>query len=119
MLYADYDGYAIKPHPGYAPQGAHHAALYAGGRQPEGFGHQRLRAFAGGAVGPEDITAWPWTRPLPFLPNTGVAFVVIDWKYNMFKTSWHGRDEIRVANDKPRHTILNAYYAEPVKEAAY
>jgi hypothetical protein len=118
VLYCDYDGYRIKPHPDtrrkvitmmiYMPEDDSQKDLGTTvfKLSPLGLLDRRHYGLA------EDKT-------LPFLPNTGLAFVVIDWKYNMFKTSWHGRDEIRVANDKPRHSILNAYYTEPVKEAAY
>jgi hypothetical protein len=118
VLYADYDGYAIKPHPDtrrkvltmllYAPEDDRQKDL----------GTSVFKLSPAGLLDPRHY-GLAVDKTLPFLPNTGLAFVVIDWKHNMFKTSWHGRDEIHVANDKPRHTILNAYYAQPVTEAAY
>jgi hypothetical protein len=48
---------------------------------------------------------------VPFLPNTGTAFVVIHPRYNLLKTSWHGRGPIETPPEKPRFSLLNAYYA--------
>jgi hypothetical protein len=58
-------------------------------------------------------------KTLPFLPNSGAAFVVIHPKYNLFRSSWHGRAPINVDPEKPRFSLLNAYYATPVTEAVY
>ena len=54
-------------------------------------------------------------KTLPFLPNTGYAFVVIHPAYSLFKASWHGREAIRVPVNKPRLSILNTYYREPAQ----
>jgi len=55
---------------------------------------------------------------LPFLPNTGYAFVVIHPAYSLLKSSWHGREAISVPVEKPRLSILNTYYREPEKADA-
>ncbi|HUO54182.1 MAG TPA: hypothetical protein VMU18_05560, partial [Rhodoblastus sp.] len=58
-------------------------------------------------------------KTLPFLPNSGCAFVVIHPTYDFLRTSWHGRDSIKLANEKPRFSILNTYYAQPVQKSVY
>ncbi|MGO9944581.1 MAG: hypothetical protein ACLPIC_17705 [Rhodoblastus sp.] len=58
-------------------------------------------------------------KTMPFLPNSGLAFVVIHPRYNLLRTSWHGRDAIALDNAKPRFSLLNTFYAQPVAKADY
>jgi hypothetical protein len=118
VLYADYDGYAIKPHPDTRRKVLTMLIYMPEDDSQRDLGTSVFKISAAGLLDRRHY-GLALDKTLPFLPNTGLAFVVIDWKYNMFRTSWHGRDEIHVANDKPRHSILNAYYAEPVKDAVY
>ncbi len=118
VLYADYDGYAIKPHPDtrkkvltmliYMPEDDSQKALGTTIYKISPMGVFHWKSY--GLV--EDKT-------LPFLPNSGLAFVVIHPRHNLLRTSWHGRDSIAVDNAKPRFSILNTYYAQPVKRAIY
>jgi hypothetical protein len=118
VLYADYDGYMIKPHPDtrrkvltmmiYLPEDDSQRAL----------GTTLYR------LSPKGLFSWKSfgltdDKTVPFLPNTGAAFVVIHPTYDFFRTSWHGRDSINVENGKPRFSILNTYYAQPVQKAIY
>ena len=118
VLYSDYDGYAIKPHPDtrkkvltmliYMPEDDSQRDLGTTIYKISPMGVFRWKSY--GLV--EDKT-------MPFLPNSGCAFVVIHPRHNLLRSSWHGRDAIPAAPEKPRFSILNAYYAKPVTEAVY
>ena len=74
-------------------------------------------------ISPLGVFAWKSygltkDKTLPFLPNTGYAFVVIHPAYSLLKSSWHGREAISVPVEKPRLSILNTYYREPEKADA-
>ena len=118
VLYSDYDGYAIKPHPDTRKK-----VLTMLVYMPEDDSQRDLGTTIY-KVSPMGVFAWKSyglveDKTLPFLPNTGCAFVVIHPRHNLLKTSWHGRDTIEAAPEKPRFSILNAYYAKPVTEAVY
>jgi len=118
VAYLDFEGYAIKPHPDtrrkvltmlvYMPEDDSQAdlgtTLYK--ISPLGVFHWKTYGLV------EEKT-------MPFLPNSGAAFVVIHPKHNLLRTSWHGRAAIKADPDKPRFSLLNAYYAKPVTEAVY
>lgn len=112
VLYTDLNGYAIKPHPDtrrkvltmqiYLPQDD----------------TQRELGTTIYKVSPFGVFAWKSyglarDRTLPFLPNTGYAFVVIHPAFSLLKSSWHGREAISVPVEKPRLSILNTYYRDP------
>ena len=118
VLYNDYDGYRIKPHPDtrrkvltmliYMPEDDSQAAL----------GTTLYR------LSPQGLFSWKHfglaeEKTVPFLPNTGCAFVVIHPAYDFLHTSWHGRESIAIDNVKPRFSILNTYYAQPVEKVVY
>jgi hypothetical protein len=118
VAYTDYDGYAIKPHPDtrrkvltmliYMPEDDSQADL----------GTSLYK------ISPLGVFAWKTyglveEKTAPFLPNTGLAFVVIHPRYNLLRSSWHGRSAIVAPPEKPRFSLLNAYYAKPVTEAVY
>lgn len=118
VLYNDYDGYRIKPHPDtrrkvmtmmiYMPEDDSQKAL--------GTTIYRLS--------PKGLFSWKnfglaEDKTVPFLPNSGAAFVVIHPTYDFLHTSWHGRDSISLDNSRPRFSILNTYYAQPVQKAVY
>jgi hypothetical protein len=111
VLYTDLNGYAIKPHPDtrrkvltmqiYLPQDD----------------SQRDLGTAIYKVSPMGVFAWKSyglvkDKTVPFLPNTGYAFVVIHPAYSLLKSSWHGREAISVPVEKPRLSILNTYYRD-------
>ena len=115
VLYTDLNGYAIKPHPDtrrkvltmqiYLPQDD----------------KQRELGTAIYKVSPMGIFAWRSyglvkDKTVPFLPNSGYAFVVIHPAYSLLRSSWHGREAINVPVERPRLSILNTYYREPAPE---
>ena len=117
VLYTDLNGYAIKPHPDtrrkvltmqiYLPQDD----------------KQRELGTAIYKVSPMGVFAWKSyglakDKTLPFLPNTGYAFVVIHPAYSLLKSSWHGREAISVLVEKPRLSILNTYYRDSAPAGA-
>jgi hypothetical protein len=117
VLYTDLNGYAIKPHPDtrrkvltmqiYLPQD----------------GSQRELGTAIYKVSPMGVFAWKSyglvkDKTVPFLPNSGYAFVVIHPAYSLLRSSWHGREAITVPVERPRLSILNTYYREPAPEQA-
>jgi hypothetical protein len=116
VLYADLDGYAIKPHPDTRKK-----VLTMQIYLPSDDTQQELGTTVY-KVSPMGVFAWKTyglvkAKTFPFLPNTGYAFVVIHPAYSLFKTSWHGREAISVPLDKPRLSILNTYYGEPAQAA--
>ena len=118
VAYSDTDGYAIKPHPD-----TRRKVLTMLIYMPEDDSQRDLGTTIY-KISPMGVFAWKSyglveEKTAPFLPNTGLAFVVIHPRHNLLKTSWHGRDTIQTAPEKPRFSLLNAYYAKPVTEAVY
>ena len=106
VLYADFDGYAIKPHPD-----TRRKVLTMLIYMPEDESQRDLGTTVY-KISPMGVFAWKSyglvkEKTAPFLPNTGFAFVVIHPAHNLLHTSWHGRDTISLDNAKPRMTILN------------
>ncbi len=114
VLYADFDGYNIKPHPD-----TRRKVLTVLIYMPEDDSHPELGTTVY-KVSPMGVFHWKSyglvkVRTSPFVPNTGFAFVVIHPAHSLLHTSWHGRETITLDNAKPRMTILNTYYAKPPK----
>jgi hypothetical protein len=114
VLYTDLDGYAIKPHPDTRRK-VLTMQIYLPADDT-----QRELGTTIYKISPTGLFAWKSyglakEKTLPFLPNTGYAFVVIHPAYSLFKASWHGREAIRVPVNKPRLSILNTYYREPAQ----
>ena len=114
VLYADFDGYAIKPHPDTRRK-VLTVLLY----MPQDESQRELGTTVY-KVSPMGVFAWKSyglvkAKTADFLPNTGFAFVVIHPAHSLLHTSWHGRDTISIDNSRPRMTILNTYYAKPPK----
>jgi hypothetical protein len=112
VLYTDLDGYAIKPHPDTRRKVLTMQIYLPADDSQRELGTTIYK------ISPMGIFAWKSyglakEKTLPFLPNTGYAFVVIHPAYSLFKASWHGREAIRVPINKPRLSILNTYYREP------
>ena len=112
VLYADFDGYAIKPHPD-----TRRKVLTMMIYMPEDESQRELGTTVY-KISPMGVLAWKTyglvrEKTTAFLPNTGFAFVVIHPAHSLLHASWHGRDTISVDNRKPRMTILNTYYAKP------
>ena len=122
VLYADLDGYEIKPHPDTRRKVLTMLVYMAEDDSRPELGTTVYK------LSPLGVFAWKTyglvkEKASLYLPNTGFAFVVIHPAHNFLRTSWHGRAAIAVDNAKPRRTILNAYYAKPpqagVTEDAY
>ncbi len=114
VLYADFDGYNIKPHPDTRRK-VLTMLIYC----PEDDSQRELGTTVY-KVSPMGVFAWKSyglvkVRTADFLPNTGFAFVVIHPAHSLLHTSWHGRETIALDNAKPRMTILNTFYAKPPK----
>ena len=115
VLYADFDGYAIKPHPD-----TRRKVLTMLVYMPEDESQRDLGTTVY-KISPMGVFAWKSyglvkEKTAPFLPNTGFAFVVIHPAHSLLHASWHGRETISLDNSKPRMTILNTYYAKPPKD---
>jgi len=117
VLYADLDGYAIKPHPDTRRKVLTMQIYLPADDSQRELGTTIYK------ISPMGVFAWKSygltkDKTLPFLPNTGYAFVVIHPAYSLLKSSWHGREAISVPVEKPRLSILNTYYREPEKAGA-
>jgi len=115
VLYTDLNGYAIKPHPDTRRK-VLTMQIYLPSDDS-----QRELGTAIYKVSPMGIFAWKSyglvkDKTVPFLPNSGYAFVVIHPAYSLLRSSWHGREAITVPVEKPRLSILNTYYRDPAPE---
>ena len=111
VVYADLDGYAIKPHPDTRRKVLTMQIYLPADDSQRALGTTIYK------ISPMGVFAWKSygltkDKTLPFLPNSGYAFVVIHPAYSLLKSSWHGREAISVPVDKPRLSILNTYYRE-------
>jgi hypothetical protein len=117
VLYADLNGYAIKPHPDTRRKVLTMQIYLPADDAQRDLGTTIYK------ISPMGVFAWKSyglvkDKTLPFLPNSGYAFVVIHPAYSLLKSSWHGREAISVPVEKPRLSILNTYYREPVQAGA-
>ena len=117
VVYVDLDGYAIKPHPDTRRKVLTMQIYLPADDTQRDLGTTIYK------ISPMGVFAWKSygltkDKTLPFLPNTGYAFVVIHPAYSLLKSSWHGREAISVPVEKPRLSILNTYYREPEKADA-
>ena len=115
VLYADFDGYAIKPHPDTRRKVVT-VLIY----MPEDESQRDLGTSVY-KISPMGVFAWKTyglvkEKTAAFLPNAGFAFVVIRPAHSLLHTSWHGRETISLDNAKPRMTLLNTWYAKPPKD---
>ena len=114
VVYSDLDGYAIKPHPDTRRKVLTMQIYLPADDSQRELGTTIYK------ISPMGVFAWKSyglvkDKTLPFLPNTGYAFVVIHPAYSLLRSSWHGREAISVPVEKPRLSILNTYYREPAK----
>ncbi len=112
VLYTDLDGYAIKPHPDTRRKVLTMQIYLPSDESQSDLGTAIYK------ISPFGVFAWKSyglvkDKTVPFLPNSGYAFVVIHPAYSLLKSSWHGREAIMVPVEKPRLSILNTYYREP------
>ena len=107
VIHRDRDGYWMKPHPDkrkkvvtmqlYCPIDARQKELGTVLYRMSMKGFMHLGSFCLEPV-----------KTIPFLPNTGYAFVVLKAYHSLTKMSWHGLPPIRT--DQPRISILNTFY---------
>jgi hypothetical protein len=114
VLYADFEGYAIKPHPD-----TRRKVLTMMIYMPDDESQRELGTTVY-KISPMGVFAWKTyglvkEKTAAFLPNSGFAFVVIHPAHSLLHASWHGRETISIKNAKPRMTLLNTYYAKPPK----
>ena len=112
VLYTDLNGYAIKPHPDTRRK-VLTMQIYLPSDDS-----QRELGTAIYKISPMGVFAWKSyglvkDKTVPFLPNSGYAFVVIHPAFSLLRSSWHGREAISVPIEKPRLSILNTYYRDP------
>ncbi len=112
VLYTDLNGYAIKPHPDTRRK-VLTMQIYLPSDDS-----QRELGTAIYKISPMSVFAWKSyglvkDKTVPFLPNSGYAFVVIHPAFSLLRSSWHGREAISVPVEKPRLSILNTYYRDP------
>jgi hypothetical protein len=112
VLYTDLNGYAIKPHPDTRRK-VLTMQIYLPSDDS-----QRELGTAIYKISPMGVFAWKSyglvkDKTVPFLPNSGYAFVVIHPTFSLLRSSWHGREAISVPVEKPRLSILNTYYRDP------
>ena len=115
VLYADFDGYAIKPHPD-----TRRKVLTMLIYMPEDESQRELGTTVY-KISPMGVFAWKTyglvkEKTTAFLPNAGFAFAVIHPAHSLLHASWHGRETISLDNAKPRMTLLNTWYAKPPKD---
>lgn len=112
VLYTDLDGYAIKPHPDTRRKVLTMQIYLPSDESQRELGTSIYK------VSPRGVFAWKSyglvkDKTVPFLPNSGYAFVVIHPAFSLLRSSWHGREAISVPVEKPRLSILNTYYRGP------
>jgi len=117
VLYTDLDGYAIKPHPDTRRKVLTMQIYLPADDSQRDLGTTIYK------ISPKGVFAWKSyglvkDKTLPFLPNSGYAFVVIHPAYSLLRSSWHGREAISVPIEKPRLSILNTYYRGPPQAGA-
>jgi hypothetical protein len=107
VVYKDTDGYRIRPHPDTRKKVVT-MQLYcpADARQKE-LGTVLYRMSAKGLMHLRSFCLEP-VKTIPFLPNTGYAFVVLKAYHSLKGMSWHGRPPIKT--DQLRLSILNTFY---------
>ena len=115
VLYTDLNGYAIKPHPDTRRKVLTMQIYLPTDDSQRDLGTTIYK------ISPMGVFAWKSyglakDKTLPFLPNTGYAFVVIHPAYSLLSSSWHGRGAISVPVEKPRLSILNTYYRDPAPQ---
>src|SRR3984893_14908610 len=112
VLYTDLNGYAIKPHPDTRRK-VLTMQVYLPSDES-----QRELGTAIYKISPMGVFAWKSyglvkDKTVPFLPNSGYAFVVIHPAYSLLRSSWHSRGAITVPVEKTSLSILNTYYRDP------
>lgn len=107
VVYRDRDGYEIKPHPDTRKKVVTMQLYCPTDASQEALGTTLYRASLKGLLHPGSYCLEP-VKTIPFLPNTGYAFVVLKAYHSLAKMSWHGRPTIET--NQPRISILNAFY---------
>ena len=107
VVYRDSDGYQIKPHPDTRKKVVTMQLYCPTDASQEALGTTLYRASLKGLLHVGSYCLEP-VKAIPFLPNTGYAFVVLKANHSLTNMSWHGRP--RIKTDQPRVSILNTFY---------
>jgi hypothetical protein len=107
VVYRDSDGYQIKPHPDTRKKVVTMQLYCPFDESQEALGTTLYRMSLKGLMHVGSYCLEP-VKTIPFLPNTGYAFVVLKAYHSLSKMSWHGRPAIKT--DQPRVSILNTFY---------
>jgi len=107
VIYRDTDGYQIKPHPDTRKKVVTMQLYCPSDADQESLGTTLYRISLKGLMHVGSYCLEP-VKTIPFVPNTGYAFVVLKAYHSLTKMSWHGRATIKT--DKPRISILNTFY---------
>ncbi|CCE08412.1 conserved hypothetical protein [Bradyrhizobium sp. STM 3843] len=107
VIYRDNDGYRIKPHPDTRKKVVTMQLYCPTDASQEALGTTLYRSSLKGLLHVGSYCLEP-AKTIPFLPNTGYAFVVLKAYHSLLGMSWHGRPPI--ATTKPRMSILNTFY---------
>ena len=107
VIYKDSDGYQIKPHPDTRKKVVTMQLYCPSDGAQKALGTTLYRASLKGLMHPRSHFLEP-VKTIPFLPNTGYAFVVLKAYHSLRRMSWHGRPPIK--SDKLRVSILNTFY---------
>jgi hypothetical protein len=107
VVYRDRDGYQIKPHPDTRKKVVTMQLYCPTDGSQEALGTTLYRASLKGLLHVGSYCLEP-VKTIPFLPNSGYAFVVLKAYHSLTKMSWHGRPPIKT--DQPRMSILNTFY---------
>ena len=115
VLYTDLNGYAIKPHPDTRRKVLTMQIYLPADDAQRDLGTTIYK------ISPMGVFAWKSyglvkEKTVPFLPNTGYAFVVIHPAYSLSEVELAGREAISVPVERPRLSILNTYYRDPAPE---
>jgi hypothetical protein len=107
VVYKDSDGYQIKPHPDTRKKVVTMQLYCPVDASQEALGTTLYRMSMKGLMHVGSYCLEP-VKTIPFLPNTGYAFVVLKAYHSLTRMSWHGRPAIKT--DSPRMSILNTFY---------
>ena len=107
VIYEDRNGYRIRPHPDTRKKVVTMQLYCPADASKKDLGTTLYSASLKGLMHLRSYCLEP-AKTIPFLPNTGYAFVVLKAYHSLRRMSWHGRPPIKT--DKLRISILNTFY---------